>query len=53
MVMTLKQAIEILELHNKCQRGAEIPQQSPELIGIAIDLVLTTLKNANNGKRNR
>ena len=52
--MTIQQAIDILDLHNQWRRGAEITQQSPETIGIAIDLVLTTLKNANNGKqRNR
>jgi len=52
--MTIQQAIEILDLHNQWRRGADILQQSPQTIGIAIDLVLTTLKNANNGKqRNR
>jgi hypothetical protein len=48
MVMTLRRAIEILELHNQWRRGAEIPQQSPELLGIAIDTILTHLKTQNN-----
>ena len=48
MVMTLEQAIEILDLYNQWRRGADIPQQSPQTIGIAIDLVLTTLKTQNN-----
>ena len=38
--MELKEAIEILERHNKWRRGAEIPQESPGELGIAIDTVL-------------
>lgn len=48
MVMTLKEAMKILELHNEWRRGADIPLQSPELIGIAIDTILTHLKAQNN-----
>lgn len=38
--MELKEAMEILERHNKWRRGAEIPQESPGELGIAIDTVL-------------
>jgi len=46
--MTIQQAIDILDLHNQWRRGAEITQQSPETIGIAIDTILKHLKAQNN-----
>jgi len=48
MVMTLKQAMQILDLHNQWRRGADILQQSPQTIGIAIDTILKHLKAQNN-----
>lgn len=45
--MTIDEAIEVLELHNKWRKGAEIPQESPVRIGMAIDLVVCELKNLN------
>ena len=42
--MELEEAINILETYNTWRRGAEIPQESPEKIGIAIDTVLDALK---------
>ena len=43
--MNLPEAIKILELHNKWRRGADIKQQTPTKIGIAIDTVLSKVKN--------
>lgn len=43
--MTIDEAIEVLELHNQWRKGAEIPQESPIRIGMAIDLVVCELKN--------
>lgn len=48
MVMTIKEAIAILELHNEWRRGANIPLQNPTLLGTAIDIILTHLKTQNN-----
>ena len=42
--MKPKEAIKILELHNQWRRGAEIPMESPENIGLAIDSVLAEMK---------
>lgn len=38
--MELKQAIEILMLHNEWRRGANIKLEDPFVIGKAIDIVL-------------
>lgn len=43
--MTLIEAIQILETHNKWRRGAEIPMEEPKKIGIAIDFVIEFCKN--------
>lgn len=42
--MTIDQAIEILERHNQWRRGADIEQGNPAEIGIAIDIVISVLK---------
>jgi hypothetical protein len=42
--MTIDEAIEVLELHNKWRKGADIEMQSPVKIGMAIDLVVCELK---------
>lgn len=42
--MTLKKAIEILEIHQKWRRGADIPMRDAKELGIAIDLIIKTLK---------
>lgn len=42
--MTLIEAIQILETHNKWRRGAEIPMEEPKNIGIAIDVILKEVK---------
>lgn len=42
--MTIDEAIEVLELHNKWRKGADIEMQSPVKIGMAIDLVICELK---------
>ena len=42
--MTIDEAIEVLELHNKWRKGAEIPMETPVRIGMAIDLVVCELK---------
>ncbi len=39
--MTIHEAIRVLELHNKWRRGAETEMQSPEQVGIAIDVVVS------------
>lgn len=38
--MTLQQAIKVLETYNKWRKGAEIPQEKPHIIGMAIDIVV-------------
>lgn len=43
--MKIEEAKLILKEHNEWRRGAEIKQQEPALIGIAIDLVLEYLKD--------
>jgi hypothetical protein len=35
----LRDAVEILRVHNEWRRGAVIPQESPGVIGAAIDVV--------------
>lgn len=42
--MKIEKAIRILEEHNKWRRGAEIPQQNPAEIGIAIDTIITCMR---------
>jgi hypothetical protein len=45
--MKLKQAIEILETHNKWRRGDDnVPMTNPKDIGIAIDIVVKHVKNS-------
>jgi hypothetical protein len=43
--MTIEEAINILELHNKWRKGADIEMQPPYRIGMAIDLAVCELKN--------
>ena len=44
--MTLEQAIEILETHNRWRRGDDtVPMLKPKDIGIAIDVVVSYFKN--------
>lgn len=43
--MTIDEAINVLELHNKWRKGADIEMQTPTSIGMAIDLVVCELKN--------
>ncbi len=44
--MTIQQAIRILELHNKWRRGdGRIKQIDPKRLGIAIDLLTSTMTN--------
>lgn len=43
--MTIDEAINVLELHNKWRKGADIEMQTPTMIGMAIDLVVCELKN--------
>jgi hypothetical protein len=43
--MTVEEAINVLELHNKWRKGADIEMQPPTSIGMAIDLVVCELKN--------
>ena len=45
-IMTIEEAIEVLELHNQWRKGAEIPMESPVRIGMAIDLVVYLAKDA-------
>ena len=45
-IMTIEEAIEVLELHNQWRKGAEIPMESPVRIGMAIDLVVCMAKEA-------
>jgi hypothetical protein len=44
MKMTLQEAIEILDKHNKWRRGHYDRMQNPTKIGIAIDLVVKKYK---------
>lgn len=45
----IKQAIEILEIHNKWRRGDDtIPMTNPTELGIAIDVIVTYLKKMKN-----
>ena len=46
--MTIDEAINVLELHNKWRKGADIEMQPPTMIGMAIDLVVCELKNIRN-----
>ncbi len=48
--MELSRAIEILVLHNKWRRGAEIHQQHPEVIGQAIDTVVNAYETRTESK---
>jgi hypothetical protein len=41
--MTYEQAAEILELHNRWRRGADIPMVAPALLGQAIELAVEAL----------
>ncbi len=44
--MDLKQAIKILEAHNRWRRGEDVePMVEPNDIGIAIDIVVEYVKN--------
>lgn len=43
--MTLKQAIKILERHNKWRKGANIKMIEPKLISEAIDLIISHLQS--------
>jgi hypothetical protein len=43
--MTLKEAVKILEQHNKWRRGDDsIPMLAPKDVGVAIDVVLAEVK---------
>lgn len=43
--MTIKKAIEILEIHNKWRRGDDtIPMTNPTDLGIAIDVIVNYFK---------
>lgn len=46
--MTIDEAIEVLELHNKWRKGADIEMQSPVKIGMAIDLVISFNRTSRN-----
>jgi len=48
--MNLQQAIELLEYYQNWRRGPEIDMPEPKLLGEAIDVILTHLKNIENGK---
>jgi hypothetical protein len=43
--MKIETAIQILEKHNNWRRGADIEQESPKLVGVAIDTVIKHFKN--------
>jgi len=44
--MNIKQAIGILQIHNKWRRGCDIePMTNPTTLGIAIDTVVKYVKN--------
>jgi hypothetical protein len=51
--MNLTEAKEILKLHNEWRRGAEIEQQDPVDIGIAIDTILESLPVRTNKEENK
>lgn len=42
--MKLKEAIEVLELHNRWRRGEEVEMTTPTLLGEAIDVVVEDYK---------
>lgn len=42
--MKIQEAIQILERHNLWRRGADVPQQDPAEIGMAIEMVLHEVK---------
>lgn len=42
--MTLEEAVEILDHHNRWRRGASIATVDPRLLGIAIDVVIKEFK---------
>lgn len=42
--MDLKEAIKILEEHNKWRRGAEVQMTDPKKLGIAIEVILIKIK---------
>lgn len=44
-IMTLKKAYKILKQHNKWRKGAGIEQITPTQLGIAIDIILSYLKD--------
>ena len=46
--MNLQQAIELLEYHQNWRRGADIEMPEPKLLGEAIYVILTHLKNIEN-----
>lgn len=51
--MTKKQALEVLEAHNKWRRGSdEIPMQEPEDIGKALEVAIKALKKQAKTKGN-
>lgn len=45
--LTLEDAIDILEYHNRWRRGAEIEQQNTTQTGIAIDVLLKRVSTIN------
>lgn len=45
--LTTEQAIQVLEKHNEWRRGGEGEMINPKKIGIAIDLILSDLKQKN------
>ena len=45
--MKIKDAIEILERHNKWRRGSNTTQIDPTVLGIAIDIILNYIKQKN------
>lgn len=47
--MKLKEAIKILDIHNRWRRGADIKMQNPTRLGKAIDIILEYLKKEKNG----
>ncbi len=47
--MELKEAINILERHNRWRRGADIQMENTKDIGIAIDTVINYFKDKDNG----
>lgn len=43
--MTLSQAYEILKSHQEWRKGADIPMESPTKLGMAIDIILSYVKD--------